>query len=244
MLLETYLKRLKLPTVRDQLKAYIREAEEKQLSYEDFLCALLEQEVHERNAKQIDLRIKKAKFPVTKTLDQYDFSKAPYLNKSKILGLAKGDYIQDRRNILFIGNSGTGKSHLSISLGIAACREGFHVQFYTASGLNNELIEAQTEKRLLQLEKQWMKADLVIVDEVGYIPYSQKGSELLFQFFSQRYERGSMIITSNREFSLWNQVFGDEQMTAALIDRLTHRAYIFPMNGDSYRFKQSLEEEY
>jgi DNA replication protein DnaC len=131
---------------------------------------------------------------------------------------------------------------LAIVLGREACLQGRTVRFFTAARLCNELIEAQDEKRLLTLEKQWLKADLVIIDELGYLPYSQRGSELLFQWFASRYERGSMIIASNREFSQWTEVFSDEQLTAALLDRLTHRAHIFPMNDESYRFKDSFKE--
>ncbi|MGM1010057.1 MAG: ATP-binding protein, partial [Bacillota bacterium] len=144
------------------------------------------------------------------------------------------EYIQQKRNVIFIGNSGTGKSHLSIALGEEAINQGYTVKYYTAARLSNELMEAQDEKRLLQLEKQWLAADVTIIDELGYIPYHQRAAELLFQFFSTRYERGSMIITSNREFSRWVEVFHDEQMTAALLDRVTHKAHIIPMNGESY----------
>ncbi|WP_158023619.1 ATP-binding protein, partial [Domibacillus antri] len=142
-------------------------------------------------------------------------------------------------NVLFIGSSGTGKTHLSIALGHLAIEQGYSVRYYTAARLSNELMEAQYEKRLLQIEKQWMSADLVIIDELGYIPYHPRAAELMFQFFAARYERGSMIITSNREFSRWNEVFHDDQMTAALLDRITHKAHLFPMNGDSYRFKET-----
>ncbi|MBA4496316.1 IS21-like element helper ATPase IstB, partial [Paenactinomyces guangxiensis] len=211
------------------------------IPYEDFLLALLEQEVMQREENQIASRIKSAKFPMQKSLDQYDFAALPVLNKPKLLQLARCEFIQKAENILFIGNSGTGKTHLSIALGMEACKHGYTVQFWTAAKISNELMEAQTEKRLLQLEKQWLKANLIILDEVGFVPLSKAGAELLFQFCASRYERGSMIITSNLDFSNWTQVFKDEQMTAALVDRLTHRAHIFAMNGESYRFKQSMQ---
>ncbi|MGC5328995.1 IS21-like element helper ATPase IstB [Brevibacillus sp. SYSU BS000544] len=240
-LLETYAKRLRLPAIKKCYKEIAHDALERQIPYEDFLLALFEQEVMQRDANQIALRIKQAKFPSTKTFDQYDFSCIPSLNKPKILQLARCEYIEKAENVIFIGNSGTGKTHLSIALGMEACRHGFTVQFWTAARICNELMEAQTEKRLLQLEKQWMKVDVVILDEVGFVPLSKSGAELLFQFCSARYEKGSMILTSNLDFANWTQVFKDEQMTAALVDRLTHRSHVFPMNGDSYRFKQSLK---
>jgi len=218
------------------------DAMERQIPYEDFLLALLEQEVMQRDANQIASRTKQAKFPTIKTMDQYDFSVMPSLNKPKVLQLSRCEYIEKAENVIFIGNSGTGKTHLSISLGMEACRHGYTVQFWTAAKLCNELMEAQSEKRLLQLEKQWLKVDLAILDEVGFVPLSKSGAELLFQFCAARYEKGSMILTSNLDFANWTQVFKDEQMTAALVDRLTHRAHIFAMNGDSYRFKQSLKQ--
>jgi DNA replication protein DnaC len=230
-----------LPVVKKLYKEMAKDATERQIPYEDFLLALLEQEVAQRDANQIASRIKHAKFPTMKTLDQYDFTAIPTLNKQKILQLSRSEYISNAENIIFIGNSGTGKTHLSIALGVEACQRGYVVQFWTAARICNELMEAQSQKRLLQLEKQWMKANLIILDEVGFVPLSKTGAELLFQFCSSRYEKGSMIITSNLDFSNWTQVFKDEQMTAALADRLTHRAHIFAMNGESYRFKQSMK---
>jgi DNA replication protein DnaC len=241
LLLENALKRLRLPVVKNLYKEMAKDATERQIPYEDFLLALLEQEVAQRDANQITSRIKYAKFPAMKTLDQYDFTAIPTLNKQKILQLSRSEYISNAENIIFIGNSGTGKTHLSIALGVEACQRGHIVQFWTAARICNELIEAQSQKRLLQLEKQWMKANLIILDEVGFVPLSKTGAELLFQFCSSRYEKGSMIITSNLDFSNWTQIFKDEQMTAALADRLTHRAHIFAMNGESYRFKQSMK---
>jgi DNA replication protein DnaC len=241
LLLENALKRLRLPVVKNLYKEMAKDATERQIPYEDFLLALLEQEVAQRDANQIASRIKYAKFPAMKTLDQYDFTAIPTLNKQKILQLSRSEYISNAENIIFIGNSGTGKTHLSIALGVEACQRGHIVQFWTAARICNELIEAQSQKRLLQLEKQWMKANLIILDEVGFVPLSKTGAELLFQFCSSRYEKGSMIITSNLDFSNWTQIFKDEQMTAALADRLTHRAHIFAMNGESYRFKQSMK---
>ncbi|RYD01727.1 hypothetical protein N752_29570 [Desulforamulus aquiferis] len=142
-----------------------------------------------------------------------------------------------------VGNSGTGKTHLASAIAYSACRKGFRVRFYTAAGLVNELIAAQHEYRLSKMEKQWLVPDLVVIDEFGFVPFSKAGSELLFQYCSARYERGSLIITTNLEFAKWTEILGDEQMTAALLDRLTHRAHILNMNGESYRFRESLSKQ-
>lgn len=237
--MDDYLKRLRLPTIRAQLDAYVREANEQQISYEAFLFHLLSVEVAERELKKKESARKKAQFPVEKDIVSFRFEEAPFIPKRRLLEVADGRYIQEKRNVLFVGSSGTGKTHLSIALGHLAIEQGYQVRYYTAARLSNELMEAQDEKRLLQIEKQWMGADLVIIDELGYIPYHPRAAELMFQFFAARYEQGSMIITSNREFSRWNEVFHDDQMTAALLDRITHKAYLFPMNGDSYRFKET-----
>ena len=237
--MDDYLKRLRLPTIRAQLGAYVREANEQQIGYETFLFHLLSIEVAEREVKKKAALRKKAQFPLEKDLASFRFEEAPFVPKRRILELADGSYIQEKRNVLFVGNSGTGKSHLMIALGNIAVDQGHTVRYYTAAHLSNELMEAQDQKRLLQIEKQWMAADVVLIDEVGYIPYHPRAAELMFQFFAARYERGSMIITSNREFSRWNEVFHDDQMTAALLDRITHKAHLFSMNGDSYRLKET-----
>ncbi|WML24575.1 IS21-like element helper ATPase IstB [Neobacillus sp. OS1-33] len=226
LLVEEYLKRLRLPAILREYKEVMRDAESRGMNYEEFLRVLLENEVNQRNDNMLNLRIRQAKFPFPKTIDSFDFTAAPYINKPKVLGLHRSEFIDKKENIILIGNSGTGKSHLSISLGYAACHNGYSVQFWSAAQLCNELLEAQSEKKLLALEKRWLKSDLIILDDVGYIPFSMAGAQLLFQFCASRYEKGSMIITSNLEFSNWTQVFGDEQMTAALVDRLTHRLFI------------------
>jgi DNA replication protein DnaC len=155
------------------------------------------------------------------------------------LELARGEYITKRQNVLAVGNSGTGKTHLALALGLAACQKGFKVRFTTAAALVNEMIEARDEKRLLRLQKQIAKLNLLIIDEMGFVPFSKTGAELLFELISQRYERGSVLITSNLPFDEWPDVFGSERLTGALLDRLTHHVHILEMNGDSYRLKQS-----
>ncbi|MCL6559814.1 MAG: IS21-like element helper ATPase IstB [Firmicutes bacterium] len=243
LLLEGYLKRLKLPAIARSYREIARDASERNSTYIEYLLALVEQEVIHREEASLRRRIKQARFPYIKTLEDYDFSLIPSLNKNKVLLLAQGDFVDKKESVVFLGNPGTGKTHLSIALGLCALKRGKKVRFYTANGLANELLEAQQEYRLVRLEKQWLAQDLVILDEIGYVPFTKTGAELLYQFCASRYERGSMIVTTNLEFSQWAEVFGDERMTAALLDRLTHRAHILLLNGESYRFRESMRKQ-
>jgi DNA replication protein DnaC len=242
LLLDYVTKELKLPTIREQYRSLAREAEAKNLSYEAYLLALLEQEQMTRETNQKQQRLRRATFPMQKTLDTFDFHLLPSLNVNRVLTLSKGEFVQKKEQLFLIGNCGTGKSHLAIALGISLIQEGYRVKFTTVANLVEELLVAKEEHNLLTLEKQWMKFDCVICDELGYIPFSKTGAELLFQFFSNRNERRSHIFTSNLVFDEWTQVFADEKLTAALLDRLTHRAHILLMNGESYRFRQSLQQ--
>src|SRR5690554_669282 len=243
MLIEAYLKKLKMPQAAKTYESLAREAADNNLDYEEYLLCVLEQEVHQRENNRIQRGIRQANFPVIKTLESFDFLAIPSLNKPKVLKLMQGEYIRNKENIILVGNSGVGKTHIAIALGYEACRQGLRVKFYTAAGLINELLAAQQEYRLNRLEKQWLVPHLVILDELGYVPFSKIGAELLFQFCAARYERGSIIITTNLEFPKWTEVLGDEQMTAALLDRLTHNAHILNINGESYRFKQALSRQ-
>jgi DNA replication protein DnaC len=234
-------KRLKLPTVAKQYASLAREAEERNMQYEAFLLALLEQESKIRDENQRKQRLKQANFPVHKTLDTFDFHLMPSLNKNRLLTLAQGEFVEKNQNVLLVGNSGTGKTHLATALGMEMVQQGYRVKFTTTAQLVEALLIAKEEHNLLALEKQWLKYDVIICDELGYVPFTKIGAELLFQFLSSRYERASTIITSNLEFSEWVQVFGDEKLTAALLDRLTHNAHILLMNGESYRFRQTLQ---
>lgn len=243
MLIDAYFKQLKMPQAAKVYRSMAREAQDNNLTYEQFLLGILEQEITQREQNALQRRIRLATFPIVKTLDTFEFMAVPSLNKPKVLALAEGDFIKEHENLIMVGNAGTGKTHLATAIAYSACRKGYRVKFYTAAGLVNELLTAQHEYRLSRLEKQWLAPDLVILDELGFVPFSKAGAELLFQYCSARYERGSLIITTNLEFAKWTEVFGDEQLTAALLDRLTHRSHILNMNGESYRFRQSLAKQ-
>src|SRR5712672_662 len=165
------------------------------------------------------------------------------LNKTLVLELARSEYVARRENVIAVGNSGTGKTHVALGLGLAACQKGLAVGFTTAAALVHELHEARDEKRLLRLQHQLAGYKLLIVDELGYVPLSPTGAELLFEVFSQRYERGSIVVTSNLRFDEWTGVFASERLTGALLDRLTHHVHILELNGDSYRLKQSKQRQ-
>lgn len=243
LLLRTYLRRLRLPTVATNYRRFAQEAAQTNQPYERYLLALTEAEVLHREANAERKRISQARFPALKTLDSFQFAALPSLNKQGILELAQGHYIQAKENIVFVGPTGTGKTHVAIALGIAACRQGKRVRFATAAGLINELTEAQAQLRLSKLEAALLRLDLLILDEVGFVPFSKTGAELLFGVLSERYERGSVLVTTNLDFASWTEVFGDPRLTAALLDRLTHRCHIEEFQGDSYRFKESLRRK-
>jgi DNA replication protein DnaC len=241
LLLKTNLKQLRLPTMHAEFETLAREAASANENYEQYLLRLTELEVSARSANVLKARIKQANFPAQKDFDTYDFTAQPSLNKPKILELINGDWIDQHYNCCLVGNSGTGKTHVAIALGLAACRQGKRVRFFTAAGLVNRLEEAQKLYQLDRFLEQLDRAALLICDELGYLSFSRVGAELLFQVFADRYERQSLLITSNLPFGDWVQVFHGERMTAALLDRLTHKCHIFEMNGESYRFRESMK---
>jgi DNA replication protein DnaC len=242
LLLKANLKQLRLPTMGGEFAKLAREAASSNESFEQYLLRLTELEVAARSANALSARIKRARFPAIKDFDTYDFSVLPHLNKQKILELARGEWIENRCNCCLIGSVGTGKTHLAIALGLAACRQGRRVRFFTAAALVNHLEEAQKTYELERFLTQLDKTDVLICDELGYLSFSRAGAELLFQVFADRYERASLLVTSNLPFSEWQQLFQGERMTAALLDRLTHRCHIFEMNGESYRFRESVKK--
>jgi DNA replication protein DnaC len=200
---------------------------------------LCEQELIDRERRLIERRIRAARFPAVKSLDSFDFTAIPSLHKTLVLELARCEYITRRDNVIALGNSGTGKTHIALGLGLAACQKGLSVGFITAAAVVHELMEARDEKRLRRMQKQLAAYRLLIIDELGFVPLSKVGAELLFEVFSQRYEQGSVFVTSNLPFDEWPEVFGSERLTGALLDRLTHHVHILEMNGDSYRLNQS-----
>ena len=218
-----------------------REAAERDEPYDAYLLRLAELEVATRAANATANRIRTAGFPVLKEFDTFDFTACPSLSKQKVLELARGEWVDQRMNCCLVGGSGTGKTHVATGLGLALCRLGKRVRFTTAAGLVTHLEEAQQQHRLDRLLTALDRLDLLIVDELGYLSFSRSGAELLFQVFADRYERRSLLITSNLPFGEWGQVFQGERMTAALLDRLTHRCHIFEMNGESYRFRESMK---
>lgn len=239
LLLGHHLKQLKLPTILREYAKVAREAAREGIDHAAYLLRLVELELIDRERRVVERRIRQARFPAVKSLDTFEFTAIPSLNKMLVLELARCEYILRRDNIIALGNSGTGKTHIGLSLGLAACQKGFSVAFTTAAGLVHQLMEARDERRLLKLQRDLAAVKLLIIDELGYVPLSTTGAELLFEVFSQRYERGSTIVTSNLPFEEWTSVFGAERLTGALLDRLTHHVHILSMNGESYRLIQS-----
>jgi DNA replication protein DnaC len=239
VLLDHHLKTLCLPTMLREYDKVAQQCAAEAADYPRFLLRLVELELLDRDRRAIERRIKAARFDVIKTLDPFDFLAIPSLNKQLVLDLARCDYIDRRENVLALGNSGTGKTHIGLALGMAACQKGYRVRFATAAGLVHELLEARDEKRLLRTQKQLAAYQLLIVDELGFVPLSKSGAELLFEIFSQRYERGATLVTSNLPFNEWTEILGSERLTGALLDRLTHHVHILEMNGESYRLKES-----
>lgn len=242
-LLESHLKTLRLATFRQQYRAVAEDAARNNLSYDRYLLALAEQEVAQRQLNSQKQRIQAARFPVLKELADFDFSAIPDLNKQRILDLARGDYIPKTEPIILVGNPGLGKTHIATGLALAACRQCHHVRFYNAAALVNELILAQEHHRLPKLLTTALKQNLIVLDELGFIPFSTIGAQLMFQFCSTLHERVALIVTTNLKFADWVQVFGSEPLTAALLDRLTCRAHILEFIGESFRFRQRLQQD-
>jgi DNA replication protein DnaC len=239
VLLAHHLKQLKLPTMLREYDKVARECARGGIDHPRYLLQLVELELIDRERRIVERRIRAARFPAVKSLDTFDFAAIPSLNKMLVLELARCGYILGRENVIALGNSGTGKTHVALALGLAACQKGFSVAFTTTASLVNQLLEARDERRLLRLQRELASVKLLIVDELGYVPLSTTGADLLFEVFSQRYERGSTLVTSNLPFEDWTSVLGSERLTGALLDRLTHHVSILSMNGESYRLKQS-----
>jgi len=234
------LKQLHLATFVEQFEPLAQEASRGQWPYQRYLSTLTQREIERRTSNRNKQRIKEARLPFLRELADFDFTAMPKLNKQQVLDLARGRYLCEAASVIFLGAPGLGKTHLAIALGLAACRQGHRVRFYTAAGLVNELHLAQNEHRLPKFIDQALRQRLIILDELGYLPFSTTGAQLLFQFCSALHERVALLFTTNLPFGDWVQVFGDARLTAGLLDRVTYKSYILEFVGDSYRFRQRL----
>lgn len=243
LLLESHLKTLRLATFREQYRQVAEDAAGNNLGYDQYLLALAEQEVAQRHINSQRQRIKAARFPVPKDLADFDFNAIPQLNKQRVLDLARGEYISKAEPIILVGQPGLGKSHVASGLALAACRQCHRVRFYNAAALVNDLTLAQEQQRLPKFLATALKQNLIVLDELGFIPFSTTGAQLMFQFCSTLHERVALIITTNLKFADWTQVFGSEQLTAALLDRLTYKAHILEFIGESFRFRQRMQQQ-
>ena len=242
-LVRTHARTLKMPGLARSFEALARQAREERWTVEEYLDETLAAEVASRAASGVRLRLQAARFPELKPLDTFDVAAAEGLDGAQLLELARGEWIGRAENVLLVGPIGTGKTHLAIALGIEACRQRRHVLFSRAADLVRTLLEARDARALSRLQRRLERVELLILDELGFIPFDRAGGELLFNVLTARYERRATLVTSNLAFSEWNQVFQGERMTAALLDRLTHRCQIFEMNGESFRFRESMKSK-
>ena len=239
VLLDFHLKKLRLPTILREYAAMAKVCRDDRSDFQTYLLRLTERELLDREKRAAERRIKEACFPVVKTMDTFDFKAQPSINQQLVKELMRGEYIDKRENILLIGSSGTGKTHLACAMAFAACAQGHKVRFHTVTGLVTELLECREEKRLQRLQKQIQRLNLLVLDELGYVPFSKAGAQLLFEVVGRAYEQQSLMVTTNLPFEQWTEVFGSERLTGALLDRITHRCHIIEANGDSYRLRQA-----
>jgi DNA replication protein DnaC len=238
---EELLRTLKLRAVLAMYEETTEKAAKNNLQYEEYLVALLEEEVKRREEASIKAKVSKAKFPLIKTMEAFDFSFQPGLKERKVINLASLQFVEKQENIIFLGPPGVGKTHLSVGIGIKACMARYRVLFTSAQKLIEELVIAQRDGSLMEKLLFYSRLHLLIIDELGYMPVTREQANLLFQLISIRYERGSTILTSNYVFDEWGRIFDDHVVASAIIDRLVHHAHIFPINGSSWRIKDKLK---
>lgn len=239
VLLEHHLKVLKLPTVLREYAPVAAACSLDKADYATYLLRLTERELLDRERRAADRRLQAARLPVIKTFDTFEFSSQPSVNEALVRELMRGQYITDHENVLIVGNSGTGKTHLATALAFSACAQGRKVRFYTVTQLVRQLLESREERTSQRLFSQLERCQLLVLDELGYVPFTKIGAELLFEVVSRAYERLSLIVTTNLPFEAWTEVMGSERLTGALLDRLTHRVHILEANGQSFRLREA-----
>jgi len=237
-----YCKRLQLPAMRRQFSRLAQEAAKQNQSHLSYLEILLVSELEERERNAVARRIVDAHLPKIKTLEEFEFEKAPHIPATLIRSLAEGDYLKRSEPVLFLGEAGTGKTHLATGLAVAACRQRKRVRFTTAACLVNELIEAKNRNELNRVTNRWTRFDLVVIDEMAYVTIPESAAELLFQVIAGRAERAALIITTNLPFSEWTTMFPNARLCKAMLDRLTDQAHIIETGNESYRFRRTLEK--
>jgi len=241
-LIEAHAGELKLPTIKARFRAMAEQATREQQTPIAYLAALLEAETHERSERRERRRLMDARFPAIKRLEEFRFADNPKIPQATIAALAEGSWIADRESIIFVGDSGTGKTHLATALAVCACQQGRRVRFTTLAALANELQEAESKRELARVIARYARTELVLLDELGYLALPPGAAELVFQVLSERNEKASLIVTTNLPFGEWTKVFQDARLAKAVVDRLTHRAHIIDTGNESWRFRHGLQQ--